>query len=93
MSPPGRSDRAETTGQFCRLFAPASGSPASLAFSPSLPRSIPSATFSNIELPSIALLMPLITVTPSVPLKAMMFREPAEVPPIRLLPALSTLTP
>ena len=35
---------AEMTGKFCKLFGPVSASPASLAVTPSVPRSMPSIT-------------------------------------------------
>ena len=40
----------ESTGKFWRLFAPASGSSASLAVTPSGPRSMPSPPLEKVEL-------------------------------------------
>src|SRR5712692_2694984 len=75
------------TGKFCRLFGPASPSPASFAVTPALPKSIPRPVLSWIELGSMALPVPAVeeTATPAPPLKAMVLPELAIVPPMVLL--------
>ncbi len=64
-------DAAVRTRKFCRLLAPVSVSPASLGVTPSGPRSMPSSPFPEIALDTIALLVPLSTRMPCVPLNRM----------------------
>lgn len=79
-----------STGQFCRLFAPASPSPESLAVSTSSPRSMPLIVFAKIAFERTVLPVlvgaagSLLTMAMPVRLKAMVLLAPAAVPPIRV---------
>ena len=64
-----------STGKFCRSFGPVSESPASLSVTPLPPRSIPSPAFAEMLLRLILSCVPSATVTPSPPLKAIVFAE------------------
>src|SRR5207244_2235587 len=60
----------EIAGKFWRLFAPVSPSPASLAVTPAVPRSIPSLVFEKIAFPRTAFPVPDWTKAPAPPLNA-----------------------
>ena len=57
-NPPPSSAPEASTGKFCRLLAPLSASPTSLAVTPAAPMSMPSWAFEWIVLPSTALPTP-----------------------------------
>ena len=84
---------AASAGKFCRLLAPVSASPASLAVTPSHTRSMPSPPLLRILLPSTALpVLAPVTDTPLLLLLAIRLPAPAAVPPTRLLLAPSLIT-
>jgi len=78
-----------STGKFWKLFGPEGKTPkAWFEVTPSAPRSMPSTALEKIEFPKIALSTALLTtVTPLLPLNAMMLPSPDDVPPIRLVEA------
>lgn len=67
------------------LFAPVSPSPASFGVTPLTPRSIPSPALERMELESMALLMPVETLTPSPPFRLMRLPAPLANPPMMLV--------
>ena len=60
------------TGKFCSWFGPVSPSTPSFAETPFIPRSIPRPLFEKMELPRMEFPVPVETVSPGPPLKAIL---------------------
>ena len=73
------------TGKFCRVFAPVSASPGSLAVTPVGPRSMPRPELANSELPRMATLRLLAesTRTPAPVLNAIRLQSPVQAPGVK----------